>query len=86
MSEAPAGEEREVKFLGGAALDGAPIAYIVVLAAVVLALSFIPFSVVLATGGSFPLSQSASADQPRAEIPAVCAAVLRILARRLVQL
>jgi hypothetical protein len=57
MSEAPAGEEREVKFLGGAALDGAPIAYIVVLAAVVLALSFIPFSVVLATGGSFPLSQ-----------------------------
>ena len=57
MSEAPVGEEREVKFLGGAALDGAPIAYIVVLAAVVLALSFIPFSVVLASGGSFPLSQ-----------------------------
>ena len=57
MSEAPAGEEREVKFLGGAALDGAPIAYIVVLAAVVLALSFIPFSVILASGGSFPLSQ-----------------------------
>jgi hypothetical protein len=57
MSQAPAGEEREVKFLGGAALDGAPIAYIVVLAAVVAALAFIPFSVILASGGSFPLSQ-----------------------------
>jgi hypothetical protein len=57
MSEKPAGEEREVKFLGGAALDGAPVAYVVVLAAVVAALAFIPFSVVLASGGSFPLSQ-----------------------------
>jgi hypothetical protein len=57
MSEAPAGQEREVKFLGGAAIDGAPIAYIVVLAAVVTALAFIPFSVILASGGSFPLSQ-----------------------------
>ena len=53
----PAGEERKVEFLGGAAIDGAPIAYIVVLAAVVLVLAFIPFSVVLASGGSFPLSQ-----------------------------
>ena len=57
MSEAPAGQEREVKFLGGAAIDGAPIAYIVVLAAVVTALAFIPFSVILASGGSFPMSQ-----------------------------
>jgi hypothetical protein len=57
MSEGPAGEEREVRLLGAAAIDGAPIAYIVVLAAVVLALSFIPMSVILATGGSFPLSQ-----------------------------
>jgi hypothetical protein len=57
MSEVPAGEEREVRFLGGAAIDGAPIAYIVVLAAVVLALSFIPFSVILAAGGSFPMSE-----------------------------
>ncbi len=57
MSERPAGEERQVQFLGGAAIDGAPIAYIVVLAAVVAALAFIPISVILASGGSFPLSQ-----------------------------
>lgn len=54
---APKGQERQVQFLGGAAIDGAPVAYIVVLAAVVAALAFIPFSVVLASGGSFPLSQ-----------------------------
>ena len=57
MSERPAGEEREVRFLGGAVIDGAPVAYIVVLGAVVAALSFIPFSVILAAGGSFPMSQ-----------------------------
>ena len=58
MSEnMPAGEERKVEFLGGAAIDGAPVAYIVVLAAVVVALSFFPMSVVLASGGSFPMSQ-----------------------------
>jgi len=53
----PAGQERKVQFLGGAAVDGAPVAYIVVLAAVVAALAFIPFSVVLASGGSFPMSE-----------------------------
>lgn len=53
----PKGQEREVKNIGGAAIDGAPIAYIVVLAAVVTALAFIPFSVVLASGGSFPMNQ-----------------------------
>lgn len=52
------GKERQVKFLGGATIDGAPIAYIVVLAAVVTALSFIPFSVIMGVGGSFPLSQA----------------------------
>jgi hypothetical protein len=57
MSQSPAGEERQVRSLGSAAIDGAPIAYIVVLAAVVAALSFIPFSVILAWGGSFPMSQ-----------------------------
>lgn len=57
MSQKPAGEEREVRFLGGAAIDGAPVAYIIVLAAVVTALAFIPFSVILAAGGSFPMSQ-----------------------------
>jgi hypothetical protein len=56
-SRSPTGVEREVQFLGGAALDGAPLAYVVVLAAVTTALAFIPFSVVLASGGSFPLSQ-----------------------------
>jgi len=58
MSEKiPSGEERKVELLGGAAIDGAPVAYVVVLAAVVTALAFVPFSFVLATGGSFPLSQ-----------------------------
>lgn len=54
----PEGEERQVQVTGGAAIDGAPIAYIVVLAAIVTALAFIPFSVVLASGGSMPLNQS----------------------------
>jgi hypothetical protein len=53
----PSGKERKVEFLGGASIDGAPVAYIVVLAAVVTALAFIPFSVVLASGGSFPMNQ-----------------------------
>jgi hypothetical protein len=57
MTQAPAGQERRVEFIGGAAIDGAPVAYIVVLAAVCTALAFIPFSVVLASGGSFPMSQ-----------------------------
>ena len=57
MSQAPTGEEREVRLRGGAAIDGAPVAYIVVLAAVVAALAFIPFSVILAAGGTFPMSQ-----------------------------
>jgi hypothetical protein len=54
---APSGSERKVTFLGGATIDGAPVAYVVVLAAVVVVLAFIPFSVVLASGGSFPMSQ-----------------------------
>jgi hypothetical protein len=53
----PAGEERKVKFLGGATIDGAPVSYIVVLAAVVLVLAFIPFSITLVVGSSFPMSQ-----------------------------
>lgn len=53
----PSGKERKVEFLGGASIDGAPVAYIVVLAAVVTALAFIPFSIVLASGGSFPMNQ-----------------------------
>lgn len=57
MSTVPGGEERKVQFLGGASIDGTPVAYIVVMAAVVAALSFIPFSIVMASGGSFPMSQ-----------------------------
>ncbi|MEB3312068.1 MAG: hypothetical protein VKJ02_17720 [Snowella sp.] len=54
----PDGQERDVKTLGSASLDGAPLAYIVVLAAVVTALAFIPFSIILGSGGGMPLSQS----------------------------
>lgn len=57
MSMGPLGEEREVKALGGVTIDGAPVTYIVTLAAVVAVLGFIPFSVVLGLGGSFPMSQ-----------------------------
>ena len=58
MSKMPTGEEREVKFLGSVAIDGAPVSYVVVLAAVVAALGFVPFTPMLGLGGSFPLSQS----------------------------
>lgn len=53
----PKGRERQVRSLNSTQIDGAPIAYVVVLAAVVTALSFIPFSLILGSGGSFPLSQ-----------------------------
>ncbi|MGF1601727.1 MAG: hypothetical protein ACFCU8_06850, partial [Thermosynechococcaceae cyanobacterium] len=50
-------QEREVRFLGSASIDGTPIAYIIVLAAVVTALSFIPISITLGTSASaVPLS------------------------------
>lgn len=58
MSIKPAGEEREVKLLGGATIDGAPVAYIIVLAAVVTGLALVPLSVVLGSGKSFPMSQA----------------------------
>lgn len=53
----PIGEERQVESLSRVAIDGAPITYIIVLAAIVVALSFFPMSVVIALGGSFPMSQ-----------------------------
>jgi len=54
----PQGEERQFKSVSGASIDGAPIAYIIVLAAVVAALSFIPFSIILgSSGGVMTLSQ-----------------------------
>ncbi len=57
---APHGEERRVQPSAAATVDGAPIAYVIVLAAVVAALSFvpIPISAVLGFGGTFPLSQA----------------------------
>ena len=57
MPELPLGEEREVKRSSGVSLDGAPLTYIVALAAVVAVLAFVPLSVVLGSGKSFPLSQ-----------------------------
>ena len=56
----PRGEERRVTRVGGAAIDGAPIAYVTVLAAVIAVLSFVPIPVssVLGLGGTFPLSQA----------------------------
>ena len=53
----PKGPERDVRSLSSTQIDGAPAAYVIVLAAVVTALSFIPFSLILGSGGSFPLSQ-----------------------------
>jgi len=53
----PIGEERQIESLNTTAIDGAPITYIVVLASIVVALSFFPMSVVVALGGSFPMSQ-----------------------------
>ena len=57
---APHGEERQVRVSGDVTVDGAPIAYVIALAAVVSALSFvpIPISAVLGFGGAFPLSQA----------------------------
>jgi hypothetical protein len=58
MSEIPTGPERTVRLIGGTAIDGAPIAYIIALAAVVAALAMIPLSVIIGGSGSFPLSQA----------------------------
>lgn len=55
--EQPRGTERIIVNNKSAAIDGAPIAYIVVLASVVTALAFIPFSIQLGLGGSFPMYQ-----------------------------
>ncbi|MFN2109907.1 MAG: hypothetical protein ACK2UI_09615, partial [Anaerolineae bacterium] len=55
----PTGEEREVALSRGASIDGAPIAYIVTLAAVVAVLTVVPIPItfVLGTGKNFPMSQ-----------------------------
>jgi len=53
----PRGVERKVVFLESASIGGAPVAYVIVLATVAAVLCFIPFSVALASGSSFPMSQ-----------------------------
>lgn len=58
MVQKPLGEEREIRTLDSVAIDGAPIAYVIALAAVVTVLAFVPFSIVLGAGSSFPMSQS----------------------------
>jgi hypothetical protein len=57
MTQVPLGEERVVKPSAGTAIDGASVALIVVLAAVVAVLSFIPFSVMLGSAGSIEMSE-----------------------------
>ncbi len=52
------GDAREVRRSTMAAIDGVPLTMIVAMAAVVAALSLVPFSAVLGIGGSFPLSQA----------------------------
>lgn len=54
----PPGEERTIVPRGRILIDGAPISYIIVMAAVVTALAFIPLSVMLGSGKPFPMSQS----------------------------
>jgi hypothetical protein len=58
LSLQPAGEERRVVRHAGPTLDGAPISYVVTAAAFVVVLAFVPLSIVIASGASFPLSQS----------------------------
>lgn len=57
LSPIPSGKERTVTFHSAAAIDGAPVAYVIVLSSVVTAFSFIPFSVVMAGGSGFPMAQ-----------------------------
>lgn len=56
-SSTPLGPERQVTFIGGATIGGAPVAYVIVLAAVIAVLSFVPFSIALSAGSSFPVAQ-----------------------------
>ncbi len=56
----PSGEERRIERLSMASIDGAPVAYLVSLAAVVAVLALIPIPItfVLGSGRNFPMSQS----------------------------
>jgi hypothetical protein len=57
MSFEPTGPERDIQIRDRVSIDGAPIPYVVVLATVVAGLAFVPLSVVLGSGKSFPMSQ-----------------------------
>lgn len=57
LNPMPSGPERPVRFLGAASIGGAPVAYVVMLSTVITVLSFIPFSIALSTGSSFPMAQ-----------------------------
>ncbi len=58
MDHVPSGKEREVTATSASTIDGAPVAYVVVLATVIAVLAAIPLSVVLGAGTSFPMSQA----------------------------
>lgn len=58
MNTQPSGIERRVMRYAGPTIDGTPLSYIVTSAALVAVLAFVPLSVVIASGKSFPLSQS----------------------------
>ena len=58
MVTEPTGEERVIQQHQSAAIDGAPINYIVTLAANVAVLAFVPLSIVISSGKSFPMSQA----------------------------
>ena len=53
----PLGVERDLVSVSPASIGGAPVAYVVALSAVVAAFSFIPFSIALSAGSSFPMAQ-----------------------------
>lgn len=59
MTQLPSGVEREVRRHGAATIDGAPVAYVAALAAVMIAFTIVPLplTVVIGFGRSFPLSQ-----------------------------
>ncbi len=58
MAFHPSGQERTVTSQRNLAIDGAAVAHIIVLAAVVTTLAAIPLSVVIGSGKSFPMSQA----------------------------
>lgn len=58
MNTLPEGEKRTFQRVSGEMIDGAPVTYVITLAAVAAAMSYIPLSVVISSGKGFPLSQA----------------------------